>query len=151
MVTIRIFEPRDRDAVRDLVLAVMSEFGFGANVGGVLQDLAALEERYAAPRGRFFVAERGGAIIGTVAIRFKDERTCELKRLYLRADARGEGLGQRLYETAEAFARDAGYAKIWLDSSRRFKRAHALYERNGFVLVESMDNDWEDDVFEKAL
>ena len=44
-----------------------------------------------------------------------------------------------------------GYAKLWLDSSRRFTSAHRLYERNGFVLVERLDNDWEDNVYEKSL
>jgi GNAT superfamily N-acetyltransferase len=86
-----------------------------------------------------------------VAIRPKEGRTCELTRLYLRPDRRGAGLGQRLYEHAEAFARRAGYERIWLDSSRRFVVAHRLYQRNGFRLVESLDNDWEDDVYEKPL
>jgi GNAT superfamily N-acetyltransferase len=84
-------------------------------------------------------------------VRPKEGATCEIKRLYLRADLRGAGLGQALYEHAERFARAAGYARIWLDSSRRFARAHRLYRRNGFVLVESLDNDWEDDVYEKTL
>ena len=34
-----------------------------------------------------------------------------------------------------------------LDSSRRFRGAHRLYLRNGFRLVEQLDNEWEDDVF----
>jgi GNAT superfamily N-acetyltransferase len=76
---------------------------------------------------------------------------CELKRLYVDASARGHGLGQRLYEHAEAFARSAGYAAIWLDSSRRFTQARRLYARNGFVLLEERDNDWEDNVYEKRL
>lgn len=77
--------------------------------------------------------------------------TCELKRLYLQGDYRGQGLGQKLYESAEEFARTAGYKKIWLDSSRRFKKAKALYLRNGFTLIEELDNAWEDSVYEKAL
>ncbi|MGO8998187.1 MAG: hypothetical protein ACLQVI_33115 [Polyangiaceae bacterium] len=40
---------------------------------------------------------------------------------------------------------------IWLDSSRRFGKARRLYERNGFVLLEEIDNDWEDNVYEKPL
>ena len=92
-----------------------------------------------------------GELVGTVAIRPKDAATCELKRLYLVPGQRGLGLGQALYDHAEAFARAAGYERIGLDSSRRFTRAHRLYQRNGFVLVEHIDNDWEDDVYEKTL
>jgi putative acetyltransferase len=97
------------------------------------------------------VLDADGEVVGTVAIRPKDESTCEIKRLYLHPDARGGGLGQRLYEHAEAFARRAGYGRIWLDSSRRFTRARKLYERNGFELLEEVDNAWEDNVYEKRL
>jgi GNAT superfamily N-acetyltransferase len=148
---IRTLEPRDRPAVRALVDEVLGEFGFTSQVGGVDRDLEEVRDRYGGTQAGFWVAEIEGAVVGTVAIRPKQGRTCELKRLYLRADQRGTGLGQRLYEHAEAFARAAGYDRIWLDSSRRFARAHRLYQRNGFVLVERLDNDWEDDVYEKTL
>ena len=148
---IRDVEPGDLPAVRKLVEDVLGEFGFTAQVGGIDRDLADVRERYAGGRAGFWVAEAGGIVVGTVAVRPKEGLTCELKRLYLRPDRRGEGLGQRLYEHAEAFALGAGYTRIWLDSSRRFGRAHALYRRNGFRLLESLDNDWEDDVYEKVL
>jgi putative acetyltransferase len=149
--TIRPVEPADVPAVRRLVEDVLGEFGFTAQVGGVERDLADLAGRYGGAQAGFWVADAGGTIVGTVAVRPKDEGRCELKRLYLRPDQRGTGLGQRLYEHAEAFARAAGYERLWLDSSRRFTRAHRLYARNGFVLLEHLDNDWEDDVYEKVL
>jgi GNAT superfamily N-acetyltransferase len=150
-VRIRRLDAADLPAVRRLVEEVLGEFGFSAQVGGVDGDLAAVRERYGGGQAGFWVADDGGLVVGTVAVRPREGRTCELKRLYLRPERRGEGLGQRLYDHAEAFARAAGYTRIWLDSSRRFGRAHALYRRNGFRLVESLDNDWEDDVYEKDL
>jgi putative acetyltransferase len=154
---IRALELADRSAVRRLIVEVLAEFGFTAEICGVDRDLAEVVERYGgagedgAPIAGFWVAEIDGAVVGTVAIRPKEGRTCELKRLYLRPDQRGTGLGQRLYDHAESFARGAAYERVWLDSSRRFARAHRLYQRNGFVLLESLDNDWEDDVYEKWL
>lgn len=148
---IREYQPGDRDAVIALVSRVLGEFGFESNVAGVERDLREAHERYAGDRAGFWVLEDAGEVVGTVAVRPKDERTCEIKRLYLRPDVRGAGLGQRLYEHAESFARRAGYARIWLDSSRRFTRARKLYERNGFVLLEEVDNAWEDNVYEKRL
>jgi len=148
---IREFVSDDIAGVARLVVGTLAEFGFSSQVGGVERDLAAVPEHYRAPRAGFWVAEDEGAIVGTVALRPKDASTCELKRLYVRADCRGTGLGERLYRHAESFARAAGYDRLWLDSSRRFKKAHRLYLRNGFVLIASLDNDWEDDVFEKRL
>lgn len=148
---IRDLEPDDLPAVRRLVEEVLGEFGFAAQVGGVDRDLQEVRARYGGGAAGFWVADAEGAVVGTVAVRPKDAGTCELKRLYVRPDHRGTGLGQRLYEHAEAFARAAGYSRIWLDSSRRFAKAHRLYRRNGFVLVESLQNDWEDDVYEKRL
>lgn len=148
---IRVFVADDVAGVARLVVSTLAEFGFTSQVGGVERDLASVPDHYCAPRAGFWVAEDDGAIVGTVAVRPKDESTCELKRLYVRADCRGTGLGERLYQHAEAFARAAGYERFWLDSSRRFEKAHRLYLRNGFVLIESLDNDWEDDVFEKRL
>jgi GNAT superfamily N-acetyltransferase len=148
---IRDLADDDLPAVRRLVEAVLGEFGFTAQVGGVERDLQEVRERYGGTQAGFWVAELEGVVVGTVAIRPKEGRTCELKRLYLRPDQRGTGLGQRLYAHAEAFARAAGYERLWLDSSRRFTGAHRLYRRNGLVLVESLQNDWDDDVYAKVL
>jgi GNAT superfamily N-acetyltransferase len=154
MVDLRTYRPGDRDAVVALVRDVLAEFGFAAQMASLERDLAEAHERYAGERAGFWVAEIDGEVVGTVAIRPKPEHgtsTCEIKRLYLRADRRGAGLGQALYAHAEAFARRAGYETIWLDSSRRFAGARKLYERNGFVLTQELDNDWEDNVYEKRL
>jgi len=150
-IRIRKYERSDRAAVTQLVGGVLAEHGFGTAIGGLERDLEEAHERYAGERAGFWVAENDGGIVGTVAVRPKAPRTCELKRLYLRADQRGQGVGQALYAHAERFAREAGYETIWLDSSRRFAKAHALYARNGFVLLEQIDNDWEDNVYEKRL
>jgi putative acetyltransferase len=151
---VRAYDVRDRAVVMRLVGDVLAEHGFTLAMGGLEQDLGEAHERYAGGRAGFWVAEIAGEVVGTVAVRpkpEKDDRTCEVKRLYLRADQRGRGLGQALYEHAERFARQAGYERIWLDSSRRFAKAYKLYARNGFVLLEEIENDWEDNVYEKRL
>jgi len=45
---------------------------------------------------------------GCVAVRFLDQQTAEMKRLYVRAAHRGRGLGRVLAEAASAAAREAG-------------------------------------------
>ena len=132
-------------------MSTLHEFGFAAEVGGLEVDLAEIERRYRGDRAGFWIAEQDSRLVGSVAVRPRDELTCELKRLYVSPESRGSGLGQKLYAHAEAFARTAGYRRIWLDSSRRFAQAHRLYRRNGFTLIAELKNDWEDNVYEKHL
>jgi putative acetyltransferase len=150
---IRDLTVEDLPVVHRLIEQVLAEYGFSTQVGGIEQDLREARERYGGGRAGFWVGEVDGEIVGSVAIRPKwsAQGTCELKRLYLLPGQRGRGVGQALYDHAEAFARAAGYERLWLDSSRRFTKAHRLYQRNGFVLLEHIDNDWEDDVYEKSL
>lgn len=65
--------------------------------------------------------------------------------------ARSPGLPALLVERALRPSTARVYDRVWLDSSRRFGRAHRLYERNGFTRVASLDNDWEDDIYEKII
>ncbi len=152
---IRKYIARDFDAVLALVETTLREFGFGENVGGARRDLENIATGYGGERAGFWIAEDDGILCGTIAIRPRDEATaaitCELKRLYVNGAMRGRGIGAALYAHAEAFARDAGYARIWLDSSRKFTAARRLYEKNGFVLLEEIENDWCDNVYEKRL
>jgi GNAT superfamily N-acetyltransferase len=150
-VLLRDYAAADASAVLALITAALEEHAFSPDMGGLRNDLASAHETYHPPKGGFWVAERNGVVIGTAAVRPKDAKTAELKRLYVRADARGLGLGQILYAHAESFARAAGYDKLWLDSSRRFAKARRLYEKNGFLLLEELQNDWEDNVYEKSL
>jgi putative acetyltransferase len=150
-VHIREFKAADTELVLALITSVLTEYGFSPDIGGLRRDLELAATRYGQDRSGFWVAERDGAVVATVAVRTKEALTCELKRLYVHPSGRGLGLGQALYQHAETFARSVGYERIWLDSSRRFTQARRLYERNGFVLLEELDNDWEDNVYEKAL
>ncbi len=150
---LRAYAASDRAELTRLIVTTLAEFAFAADMGGLEADLAAITERYAAPSGTFLIAELAGHVVGSVAVRAygDDAGVCELKRLYVSPLARGHGLGQRLYDHAEAFARAAGYRRIWLDSSRRFTAARRLYEKNGFVFLEELANEWEDNLYEKTL
>src|SRR5450830_965088 len=100
--------PHDLDAVKD----IFREYVGSATVSLEFQDyeaeFAALPGKYAAPQGRLLLAWRGERVVGCVALRQVDATTCEMKRVYVRPEARGEQLGRRLVERILDEARAAG-------------------------------------------
>lgn len=128
--------PEDAGAV----LAIWREFVASPSVSLAHQnneaEFADLPGKYAPPDGRLLVAERDGQIVGCIAFRKVDERICEMKRLYVRPQERGRGIGRRLSERLLAEARDAGYSEMRLDVLEEFERARALYTTLGFEPAE---------------
>lgn len=101
------------------------------------QDLARLDE-FAAPLGCLLIAQEGGRAIGCVGLRSLedgDERFGELKRLYVRPDGRGRGIGRRLIEAALVHARRAGHRVVRLDTFAAMTAARALYNALGFRVI----------------
>jgi putative acetyltransferase len=72
-------------------------------------------------------------VVGCIGVDRVDERTAEIHRLYLDAHLRGRGLGRVLVETALAWARQQGFARMLLWSDTRFTASHRLYDRMGFA------------------
>lgn len=95
-------------------------------------ELAALPGEYAPPAGRLFLAREGIAAAGCVALRRLDGRSAEMKRLYVRAAFRGDGIGRDLAVKVIDAAREQGYAQLMLDTLPKMREAIALYRSLGF-------------------
>jgi ribosomal protein S18 acetylase RimI-like enzyme len=96
-------------------------------------ELAGLPGAYAHPNGRLLLARVDGEAAGCVALRPHAASAGEMKRLYVRPDRQGAGLGRRLVGQVIAEARDAGYTTLLLDTLPTMTAAIALYESFGFV------------------
>ena len=95
-------------------------------------EFASLPGKYAAPDGRVLLAWSGEAVVGCAALRRIDNRTGELKRVYVRPLARGTSLGRRLVVEALEAARRFEYSNICLDVLPEFTAAQQLYLSLGF-------------------
>ncbi len=119
--------------VRELFLEYAQSLGFSLCFQNFDQELAELPGDYAPPAGRLLLAEYDAQLAGCVALHKLDSAICEMKRLYLRPQFRGKGLGRLLAERIIAEARQIGYQRMRLDSVEPvMKDAVAMYRRFGF-------------------
>jgi ribosomal protein S18 acetylase RimI-like enzyme len=99
---------------------------------GFSQELDTLSRMYGRPGGVLLLAEIEGMPAGCAAVRPLKDVTCELKRVYVRPEFRGTGMGRRLTETAMRAASEMGYKSIRLDTLPQMAAAQRLYEHLGF-------------------
>ena len=103
---------------------------------GFSQELASLPGVYAPPGGELLLAKRGDHVLGCIAVKpLEPPQIAEIKRLFVRPQARGKGVGKALIQAAIATARQAGYDEIKLDTLPEMEGAIALYKANGFVPI----------------
>ncbi len=101
----------------------------------VAEPLAAFVKAHT-DRECLWIAERGGRIVGCVAIVAAAPDTAQLRWYLVTPDARGAGLGTRLLAEAVAFGRASGYGRVILWTESALTAAARLYRAAGFVKVE---------------
>jgi GNAT superfamily N-acetyltransferase len=134
----RALTPDDVAAVRGLFEAYAASLDVDLCFQGFAAELVSLPGAYAPPRGALFVAGPAMAAVGCVALRplatqGASATAAELKRLYVRPEGRGAGLGVALVHAAIDAARAIGYREILLDTLPSMTAARALYAALGFV------------------
>jgi GNAT superfamily N-acetyltransferase len=123
----------DMDHARALFQEYAAGLGVDLGYQGFVAELAGLPGLYAPPRGRLLLATTGDAVQGCIALRPMSEDICEMKRLFVRPNFRGQGIGRKLAERLVGEAKEIGYHKMRLDTLPFIKEALSLYESMGFV------------------
>src|SRR5712692_5444503 len=95
---IRARSPDDIEHARELFKEYAAWLEINLCFQNFEKELAELPGEYAPPNGRLFLAIKDTRIAGCVAMRKIGEGICEIKRLFVRPEFRGEGLGRQLAE-----------------------------------------------------
>jgi ribosomal protein S18 acetylase RimI-like enzyme len=132
-VVARAETPAQIAQARELFLDYEQSLGFSLCFQNFDKELAGLPGDYAPPEGRLLLVECEGQLAGCVALHKLDSSICEMKRLYLRRQFRGQGLGRTLAEHIITEARQIGYQRMRLDTVEPvMKDAVAMYRKLGF-------------------
>jgi ribosomal protein S18 acetylase RimI-like enzyme len=124
--------PADAETVRTLFREYAAWLGPEGWFTDLEAELAALPGGYEA----LLVARLDGEAVGCVALKPLPGEACEMKRLYVRPEARGTGAGRALVEASIARALELGYAVMRLDTLPTMDAAQALYLSLGFRPIE---------------
>ena len=90
-------------------------------------ELERMREIYGAPRGCLLLARQGERAVGCVGLRPLGADACEMKRLYVRPEARGRNVGRQLTVALVERARAAGFRRLVLDTLPSMNVAQTLY------------------------
>jgi putative acetyltransferase len=122
----------DWDQVRELFREYWTLFGFSPCFQGFEAEVAGLPGAYAPPGGALVLALVEGQAAGCAALRPFDTLRSEAKRLYVRPQFRGRGLGRALLDWVIAEARTMGYREMVGDTIPQMTVALEMYDRAGF-------------------
>ena len=122
--TIRPATHSDAPALRELIFTILREYNLRPDPDNTDADLNDVESTYFKAGGRFDVmVDSSGEILGSVGLHRIDERTIELRKMYLRSTERGKGFGTRLLDHAMREARRMGYTRMTLETASQLKTA----------------------------
>jgi GNAT superfamily N-acetyltransferase len=115
---------------------LIQEFDVNLDIALMHEQAMAELEIFFPPHGRLLLASEGSQTAGIACLKRIREGMGEIKRMYVRPEFRGQGIGRVLLEALIAEAQQIGYQTVRLDSTRFMKAAHSLYRSAGFQEIE---------------
>jgi putative acetyltransferase len=139
-VQIRPSTPSDLPEIRAMLREYIEWIGLDLSFQDIDEELAGLPGDYAPPRGALFVAQDRDRLVAMIGLRrlgscvaeAYDAQAGEMKRLFVRPEARGKGLAKQLIARVLDEATRLQYNEIRLDTLPMMGDAQTLYVALGF-------------------
>ena len=127
---------KDYQLAVDLFKEYASQLGVDLAFQNFNKEIENITQEYARPDGTIVIAYQDEKTpLGCFGIRKLQDSTCELKRMYLRTEARGLGIGRQLLRKALEVGKELGYTHMRLDTLPTMLSAIRLYEKEGFYEI----------------
>ena len=142
---ISCFVPPEREAFTELlrdyyalmVARIEADGGFAGDGSQAIEEFWGEVEKYMPPEGRLFLARNDAdEMIGCGMMKKIKPDTAELKRLYVKPEARGTGLGRHLVQRRIDAARNMGVKTLLVDTLKANVEMQGLYRKLGFEEIE---------------
>ena len=148
-VKVRPFKAGEEQYVADLHRRLYSEeYSWGPNFSDyAVKIVLDFGRKEISNREELFVADVDGRLVGCIMLCETDEHDIGQLRLFaVEKDCRKFGIGSALIAALMEKAKTAGYQKLILWTASPLTAAIRHYERLGFQVVESVENDtWSTD------
>ena len=118
---------------------VKEEFGVSFDIATMLEEDMNTLDKFMPPKGRLLLGYVEHQPAGIACLKTLTPSIGEIKRMYVRPQARNKGLGRALLNQLLEEARQIGYERIRLDSARFMAEAHQLYRTSGFREIEAYE------------
>jgi putative acetyltransferase len=152
--TIRPWAVADRQAVAEVIGVVLAEYGLGWEPEGADRDVLEIEQYYLTTGGEFWtLLNSAGQVIGSAGYHPIDrgEAAVEIRKMYLLAAYRGQGLGRYVLGQLEQAIRSREFREIWVETATVLVEAVRLYENSGYLASSGVETWRCDRVYVKKL
>lgn len=124
------------EEIKQLFIEYSQSLGVDLDFQNFETELNTLPGKYVPPAGALILALVDGRAAGCIALRKVDDDICEMKRLYVRNDYRGLGIGNKLISMIIEEASKLNYSYMRLDTLPTMRKAQELYKSYGFYDIE---------------
>ncbi len=124
------FEEKYRD---DMIFMVLSAKNALGRVPRLNEDLLDIKENYFDKGQMFWLAiDEFDRVIGCIGTKLKENNELFLSHLYVSPNLKRHGIGSKLLEVAEQYAKYKNYKEIHVHLGKDYLESHVFYPKHGY-------------------